>query len=79
MKNNIIAVKVEKSITEIQISLYGEVRDYTPPLNFDNYTLIKKISQENDIDHVHIIKVLGHRDFELNEKIKDFEFRIRMH
>jgi hypothetical protein len=79
MKGRIISLKVEKTVRESLESIYGDLKDSTPPLTFENYIVIKKASTANDVDHMHILKVMGHRDYEIETKIEEYESRICMH
>jgi hypothetical protein len=79
MKSKESAIKIEKAIAEIQTALLGTVKDYTPPLTFECYQLIKKVAEKHEINHIQIIKVMGHRDYGLEDKIESYESRLRMH
>jgi hypothetical protein len=79
MKSRESATKIEKAIAEIQMELLGTVKDYTPPLTFECYQLIKRTSEKHEINNIQIIKVIGHRDYGLEDKIESYESRLRLH
>lgn len=58
-----LAEAIEKTISEIQLEILGELKDYTPKLTRENYEVIKDISKKNDVNHVHILKIIGHEPF----------------
>lgn len=79
MKGKIISLKVEKAIQESLEAIYGDLKDSTPPLTLENYIIIKKASSTNEVDLMHILKVMGHRDYGIETKIEEYESRICMH
>lgn len=79
MKGKIVSLKVEKTIKEAMEIIFGDLKDSTPPLTFENYIIIKKASVTNSVDCMHILKVMGHRDYEIKTKIYEYESRICMH
>ena len=74
-----ICENVEKTVKEIGIRIYGDLRDSTPPLSFENYLIMKEVCEKNGSNLNHILKVVGHRDYDVNEKIEEYESRIRLY
>jgi hypothetical protein len=79
MKGKILAEAIEKTIAEIQLQILGSVKEYTPKFTVENYLIVKKISEKNNVNYVHILKIIGHCDYDVETKVNEYESRLRMH
>lgn len=71
MKNyRVISENIQTVIREINYELYGDNREATPPLNKALYELVKRKTKPYGLDPIHIIRIMGHRDITIPEKMK---------
>lgn len=56
MKGKVLAEAIEKTISEIQMQILGTVKEYTPKLTIENYLLVKRISEKNSVNYVHVLE-----------------------